>query len=163
MKERARRARRILRDHRRAPNLYSHTRYLGPFNVNWTCPRCAGRRALGFDRPLVSGQWRLEALVSGQRRLEARADEAVRSNPITEVTISAADAAAWLQRGEETGRPRRNPGRWAVPLCRCGNGNYVAPHSFPGCAEEPEPSRGSCVSCPRADDINAPCPCDDEE
>lgn len=51
MNPRARRARRILRDHRRAPLCASHTRWNArPYGVEgrtlWACPRCVRRRSL---------------------------------------------------------------------------------------------------------------------
>ncbi len=67
MNHRARLARRILRDHRRKPARYGHTRWQGGFDLPWCCPRCAGLISdpLGFQlqRPLISGQWRLKTVI----------------------------------------------------------------------------------------------------
>ena len=74
MNPRTRRARRILRDHRRRPDLGSHINRTDPFGLDWTCPRCTHRGiwTAPWDEPviimpargqLVSGQWRLSAML----------------------------------------------------------------------------------------------------
>lgn len=86
MKERARHARRILRDHRREPGLYTHRRLdFKRGNVEgytlWVCPRCPGRHPLVAD--MVARSWRVTEdsiqvdgpLTSGQHRLVPDAEE----------------------------------------------------------------------------------------